>query len=248
MGVRSVTGVGPAPALLVRCRSQPATVSRMISPRERRAAALEAIAQALLELAAVEREPEDVPLGEVLVNRRNCAKELGLAPTAFVEAAGREFQAFRVSRTITAKKADVLAWLQTRKVKPRSVQVAPSPGVPVNMDDFLRAVERIFARRVGRAMTDDELNLAEISADPNGTIAAQLGCKPTPDDLAKEIQSKIGQSRYRHDNWRKLGLDPAALERKGEELRTRLRQEHPEMDWRARMEASREMWSNHGPA
>jgi hypothetical protein len=54
----------------------------MTTRRERRAAALEAIAHALLELAAVEREPEETTSpSETLIDRRNCERELGnLAP------------------------------------------------------------------------------------------------------------------------------------------------------------------------
>ena len=61
----------------------------MASQSERRANALEAIGNALLELAAIERASEEVPETEVLIDRRNCRKELGLPAGAFIAAAGR---------------------------------------------------------------------------------------------------------------------------------------------------------------
>jgi hypothetical protein len=92
----------------------------MLPRQERRAAALEAIAHALLELAAVEREAEDAAVPKsVLIDRRNCDRELGLTPRAFAAAAGRDFAAFRVSKRLTAMKEDVLAWLKSRKVEPK---------------------------------------------------------------------------------------------------------------------------------
>src|SRR5687768_2600751 len=97
----------------------------MNTQQERRAAALEAIGHALLELAALEREPPESRPIDVLINRRNCAKELGLSPTAFLEAAGTAFPAFRVSRTVTATKADVLTWLRSRSVEPKVQRPRP---------------------------------------------------------------------------------------------------------------------------
>jgi hypothetical protein len=99
----------------------------MTTQGERRAAALEAIAHALLDLAALEREPEESAPSEVLIDRRNCEKELGLRPRTFLAAASdRDFPAFLVARRVTATKADVFAWLKTRRFEPKPP--APKSG------------------------------------------------------------------------------------------------------------------------
>jgi hypothetical protein len=116
------------------------------SLHERRAAALEAIGRALLELAAIEREPAERLAHEILVDRRNCETEVGLRPSAFAAAAGRDFPAFRVSRRLTASKADVLAWLKSRTVEgkaprvyaPSSPTVSAQAPTPMDHDAFLR--------------------------------------------------------------------------------------------------------------
>src|ERR1700722_5327563 len=137
----------------------------MTTRRERRAAALEAIAQALLELAAVERDPEETTSpSEILIDRRNCEKELGITPHAFVAAAGRDFPAFRVSKRLTATKADVLAWLKTRKVERKAPHPREDPKAP-DPDALLRVINARFVKRIGRPMTDQELSDAEFSID-----------------------------------------------------------------------------------
>lgn len=217
----------------------------MSSQRERRAAALEAIGKALLELAAIERASEEVPDAEVLIDRRNCRKELGLPAGAFISAAGREFPAFRVSRKVTATKADVLAWLKTRGVTPAPTPPKPPVAVEPAKDTFLDEVHARFVARVGRAMTDDELDQADMWIDAGRSISSQLGraYTDTPDEVAARIESKIGQERRRHADWRSLGLDVAEMDRKAEELRERFRVEHPEWTWRERMNAIYAMWS-----
>jgi hypothetical protein len=64
----------------------------------------------------------------------------------------------------------------------------------------------------------------------------------TADDFACRVQGKIGTEPAYYRNWRSLGLDPADMERRAEELRVRLHQEHPEMGWRERMHAVYKMW------
>jgi hypothetical protein len=229
----------------------------MTSPCERRAAALEAIGHALLELAALEREPEESAPTEVLINRRNCVKELGLAPGAFLEAAGTAFPAFRISRTVTATKADVLAWLKSRQVAPKVPREKPavSSPSPADPDEFLKLVHDRFVAREGRPMTDDELDLADTWADIGRKLRAEIeagrlvsrlpggGKTDTPDDIAaRGVKSKIGQELPRHANWRSLGLDPADMERRADELRRQLIEQSPEMNWRQRVNAVWEMW------
>jgi hypothetical protein len=217
----------------------------MLSQRERRAAALEAIGNALLELAAVERASEEVPETEVLIDRRNCRKELGLPAGAFIAAAGREFPAFRVSRKTTATKADVLAWLKTRRFTPAPTPPKAPLASDSEPDAFLKAVDACFVARVGRAMTDDELNQADMWIDAGRSISHQLNraYTDTPDEVAARVESKIGKERPRHADWRSLGLDVADMERKAEELRERLHAEHPEWTWRERINAIYAMWS-----
>lgn len=217
----------------------------MTTHRERRAAALEAIGHALLELAAVEREPEETTNpNEALIDRRNCARELGLTPHAFVASAGYDFPAFRVSKRLTATKADVLAWLKTRKVerKPRRPVEAPEP--PDN-DAFLRQVNARFRARVGRDMTDRELYQADLKV----VVAREYDDLTGPsraleaDEVAAEVQQKIGEEPVFYANWRSVGLDPAVLERNAEKLRVELLASHPEMDWRQRVDAVHKMWA-----
>jgi hypothetical protein len=216
----------------------------MSSRNERRAAAFESIAAALLELAAVEREPYEANPQEVLINRRNCAKELSLTPSAFVAAAGRDFPAFRVSRTLTATKADVLTWLKTRAVQPKLQRPKPAPTAPDDRDVFLKSVHACFVARVGRPMTDDELDNADIWICAGRDYATLVGrtYDETADQVAAKTQSKIGIEPRRHAEWRSLGLDVTAMERDATKLREELQSRHPEMDWRDRVRAVSEMW------
>lgn len=217
----------------------------MSSPRERRAVALEAIAHALLELAAVEREPEEeVAPQEVLVDHRNCEKELGLVPRAFTAAAGRDFPAFRVSKRQTATKADVLAWLKTRKVEPKPPRLKEAPKGAPDPDAFLKEIHARFAARVGRAMTDDELDQADTWVLAGREVSVRRGrdCTNTADEVAAHVQAKIGKEPNSHARWRSLGLDPQAMERDAEALRQKLFREHPEMGWRDRVRAVYKLW------
>jgi hypothetical protein len=119
----------------------------MTSRTERRAAALEAIANALMQLAAAEREADEPRPEDVFIDRRNCRKELGLPQRAFLSAAGTDFPAFRVARRVTATKADVVAWLKTRSVQPKPVPVRAA--APLDPDAFFREVDRRRARLRG---------------------------------------------------------------------------------------------------
>jgi hypothetical protein len=218
----------------------------MQSHRERRAAALEAIAHALLELAAVEREPDAFRNSkEVLIDRRNCEAELGLTPGSFVAAAGRDFPAFRVSRRLTATKEDVLAWLKSRKTSPKSARVIVPPKKPDDPDEFLKKVHARFVSRVGRPMTDQELERADIWIDAGRSIAKMTNrdYTDTPDDIAAHVVKKIGEEPSYYRDWRSFGLDPARMEQDAEELRVRLHRDHPEWSWRERQQAIGEMWS-----
>jgi hypothetical protein len=166
-----------------------------MTPRERRAAALEAIAHALLELAAVEREPEETTSPtETLIDRRNCQETLGLSPHAFVAAAGRDFPAFRVSKRLTATKADVLAWLKTRKVEPKAPRPLAAPKPP-DPDAVLKAAHVRFVAMVGRPMTDQELSSADTWIDACRWAANHFGreCTDTPEDVAKHVVEQIGR-------------------------------------------------------
>jgi len=217
----------------------------MTTQRERRAAAFEAIAHSLMDLAAIEREPEERPASETLIDRRNCQNELGLSANAFVRVAGREFPAFRVSRRLTATKADVLTWMKSRPV-PTRARTPPSKASKTAEDPeiMLKAVHARFVARVGRPMTDLELHQAELKIEVGRDYAALTG-KPytdTADDVAAKMQAKIGEESFFQREWRSLGLDPATMERDAENLRQDLYEKHPEMDWRARNEAVFEMW------
>jgi hypothetical protein len=216
----------------------------MTTRRERRAAALEAIAHALLELAAVEREPEETtsPI-ETLIDRRNCEKELGVTPHAFVAAAGRNFPAFRVSKRLTATKGDVLGWLKTRKVEREASRANEDPK-PADPDALLKVVNARFVARVKRPMTDQELSDAEFAIGVGRSYAKQFGgdYKDTPDDVAAKIAGKIGQEPFRHRYWRELGLDADDMESRASHLRTKLYAEHPDWDWRQRQQTVEEMW------
>jgi hypothetical protein len=219
----------------------------MPTNRERRAAALEAIANALLELAAIEREPETSAPAEVLIHRKNCRQELGLPPAAFLEAAGREFAAFRVSRRVTATKADVLGWLKTRGVtaKPPRARDVPerAPMTELERDEFLRVADAKFVSLVGRPMTDYELYEADMHVDVGRLIAHKFdrAFTDTPDDVAVYVRD-LKREPLRYGGWRSLGLDPADMERKADELREKLYAENPRMGWRERMDALWEMW------
>jgi hypothetical protein len=218
----------------------------MPSRQERRAAALEAIAHALLELAAVEREPEEKQTArEILIDHRNCEAELGLARRAFTAAAGRDFPAFRVSKRQTATKEDVLAWLKSRTVEPKAKVVAVTPPrAPDDPDSFLKAVHARFVAKVGRPMTDYELDSAEICISVGKHSAKMTGREytGTADDVARQVEEHIGKEPAYYEHWRTLGLDPTDMEKRAEDLRVRLHQEHPQMGWRERMNAVYKMW------
>jgi hypothetical protein len=211
---------------------------------ERRAAALEAIARALLELAAIERESETSSPIETLIDRRNCERELGITPRAFVDAAGRDFASFRVSRRLTATKADVLAWMKTRKVQPKLPRPVEVPAPP-DPDAFLKAANARFVARVGRPMTDQELFDAEVCSDVGRDYAKIAGGEytDTPDVIAARIERKLSEEPFRHRYWRSFGLDPDEMDRKAGDLREKLHAEHPEWDWRQRQQAVAEMWT-----
>ncbi len=238
-----------ATLLLVDACSRPQSVGSGYGPPmttrgERRAGALEAIARALLELAAVEREPEETTSpSETLIDRRNCERELGITPHAFVAAAGRDFPAFRVSKRLTATKADVLAWLKTRKVERKAPRAKEEPK-PADPDALLKVVHACFIARVGRPMTEQELSDAEFWMDADRSFATQVrrDYTDTPDDVAAKIAGRIGQDPFRHGYWRKLGLDPDEMESKASALRATLYAEHPDWDWRERQRAVAEMW------
>jgi hypothetical protein len=217
----------------------------MNDPHERRAKALEAIAHALLDLAAVEREPEDAPPREVLINRRNCEAELGLAPSTFMNAAGRRFPAFRVSKRVTATKADVLAWLKTRKVTVRTPTMSRTPATDPDPDAFLTAVQGRFVARVARVMTDEELYQADVYVAAGRAYRRMFGGEftETPDEIARHMQSAIGTESLEERDWRSLGLDHASMKRDAEAVRHRLRETQPAMGWRERVAAVHEMWS-----
>lgn len=154
--------------------------------RERRAAALEAMAHALLELAAVERETEDdEPSKEALV-------EPGQS-------------------------------------------TASVPHRP-DTDASLKAAHERFVARVGRPMTDQELHSAD------RWIAEGRRDTATPDDVAAHVIGEIGREPSHYPEWRSIGLDPAKMERDGEDLRERLRREHPEWTWRERQSVVYDMW------
>ena len=216
----------------------------MTSRGERRAVAFEAIAQALLELAAVEREPDDATSpSEILIDRRNCAEMLGLTPHAFVAGAGRDFPAFRVSKRLTATKGDVLAWLKTRKVEPKAPRLQETPKVP-DPDVFLKEVNVRFRARVGRDMTDQELHQADLKVVVARDYDKLTGMsrKIAPDEVAAKVQKRVGKEPVFYADWRSMGLDPAVLERDAEKLRQQLFESHPEMTWRERVDAVYEMW------
>jgi hypothetical protein len=215
----------------------------MTPQRERRAAALEAIGNAILELAAVEREADEPAPADVFIDRRNCEKEVRLSPRAFADAAGRHFPAFRVSRRRTATKVDVLTWLRSREVEPK-VSRPPLTTPPPDPDAFLKSVHARFVARVSRAMTDHELNQADICVQVGRSISARVGREytDTADDVAARVESKIGAEPVSHADWRSLGLDPTVMEADAEQLRRRLHEEHPEMGWRERVQAVAEMW------
>lgn len=217
----------------------------MPSRHERRAAALEAIAHALLELAALEREPvESTSPKELLIDHRNCEAELGLARRAFTAAAARgDFPAFRVSKRQTATKDDVLAWLKSRKVEPK-VKTPPERAAPSELDAFLKAVETRFRSRVGRSMTDRELETADVCISVDESIAkmTKREAEKNPDDIARRVEEKIGTEPAYYRHWRSLGIDPTDMERRAEDLRLRLHLDHPEMGWRERMNAIHSMW------
>jgi hypothetical protein len=198
----------------------------------------------LLELAAVEREAEEKPPQEVMIDRRNCEKEVGLSPRSFMDAAGRHFPAFKVGRRPTASKADVLAWLRSRvkTTRARPLEVTPTE---FDMDAFLKKVDARFAVRVGRRMTDEELDLADILVDVDRSFASETGqpWTTTPDQMADQVQEKAASEPRRYSDWRSVGLDPAAMERDAEELRAKLYAQHPDWDWRKRQNAVYEMWS-----
>jgi hypothetical protein len=197
-----------------------------------------------MELAALEREPDETTgPSETLIDRRNCEKELGITPHAFVAAAGRNFPAFRVSRRLTATKADLLVWMKTRKVEAKPQRSAPAPKPP-EPDPFLKAANARFVARVGRPMTDEELSDAEIWIDAERSYAKQTGHEPTdaPDDIAARMERKLSEEPFRHRDWRSYGLDPDDMDRKASALREKLYAEHPDWDWRQRQRAVDEMW------
>ncbi len=202
------------------------------------------MARALLELAAVERESDGTTsAAETLIDRRNCEKELGITPRAFVDAAGRDFASFRVSRRLTATKAEVLAWMKTRTVeaKPPRPLEAPKPPDP---EAFLKAANARFMGRVGRPMSDQELSDAEMWIDVGRSTAMHTrdSCSDTPDDIAARIERKLSEEPFRHGRWRSYGLDPGDMDRRASDLRQRLYADHPDWDWRQRQQAVEEMW------
>jgi hypothetical protein len=219
----------------------------MLSRQDRRAAALEAIAHALLELAAVEREPEDpVTPKEILIDHRNCEAELGLAPRAFTAAAARgDFPAFRVSKRQTATKEDVLSWLKSRKVEPKPGRVREVPKKADDPDAFLKQVHGRFVARLDRPMTDHELSNADTCIEVGHAFAKMTNrdFTDTPDAVAARVIDKIGQEPVYYKDWRSFGLDPAKMERDAEDLRVKLHAEHPEWTWRERQRAVDGMWS-----
>ncbi len=127
----------------------------MTELRKRRATALQAIGNALLELAAIERESADGG-GEMFINRKNSESELGLASSAFRAAAGLHFPAFRVSRRLTAKREDVLAWLTSRtmtKSVPSRKPMSPRWDASMSFDEtvaYIEAGTTEFERRARR--------------------------------------------------------------------------------------------------
>ena len=179
----------------------------------------------------------------MFIDRRNCEKEVRLSPRAFADAAGRDFPAFRVSRRRTATKVDVLTWLRSREVEPK-ISRSPLVEPPPDPDAFLKSIHARFVTRVGRPMTDRELDQADICIQVGRSISVRIGREytDTADDVAARVESKIGMDPASHADWRSLGLDPAAMEREAEQLRRRLHEEHPEMGWRERVQAVAEMW------
>lgn len=68
---------------------------------------------------------------ETFIDKKNSLREVGLSPAAFAAAAGLHFPAFRVSRSLTATRADVVAWLKSREmVKPPRPSSEPTPPRP----------------------------------------------------------------------------------------------------------------------
>lgn len=63
-----------------------------------------------------------------------------------------------------------------------------------------------------------------------------------PDDVARRVADKIGTEPAYYRHWRSLGIDPADMERRAEDLRVRLQRDQPAWGWRERMNAIHSMW------
>lgn len=94
-------------------------------------------------------------------------------------------------------------------------------------------------------MTDIELESAETYISVDEQIAKMAGRteRASADEIALRVSERLARSRPYQDYWRKLGLDPAEMDKRAEDIRVQLHAEHPEFGWRERMRAVHEMWS-----
>lgn len=132
----------------------------MTSRHERKAAALEAIADALLELAAVEREPDEaVSPSETPIDRRNCGEMLGLSPLGL-----RSRRRARFSRLPCLKAPDGHARPaqvdlrssnergHTNDAGPTVTRTNSGSSTSQTRTDYPRAFARFTGRRAGATM------------------------------------------------------------------------------------------------
>ena len=126
----------------------------IVADAAERAATLEAAADEL------ERGNADEP-----INTDNCAQLLGLTPRAFSDAGRRgHFPAWKAGTKLTSRRAAVVAWLETRSVKPRApvlIEVTastdPEEAVHANFEVALRSLyERLDRGETGVVLSESE--------------------------------------------------------------------------------------------
>jgi hypothetical protein len=143
-----------------------------------------------------------------------------------------------------------LAAIEREPLGRRGTRGSPPAAGPdtAERDAFLALVNNRFLARVGRPMTDDEWEHAEICLLVGLSLRGARGdanprITETPEAVVAFVLAEVGKEPAYHADWRSLGLDPAALERDGEKLRRKLRRTHPEMGPRERRDAVHRMWN-----
>lgn len=192
-----------------------------------RAMARAIVADAAERAATLEAAADELDRGNAdeSIDTDNCSQLVGLSPRAFSDAGRRgHFPAWKAGNKLTSRRADVVAWLETRRVKPRTpvvVEVTASSSP----DDAAHAEFEIALRSLYKRLDRGEtgVTLSESECAPMRKLIARYGViavahrqqltAATMNELVSRVPRPTAEEQKREDAVRRSNATRAANKR-----------------------------------